>query len=33
MELAGTEIGELVGSTAVTAVVSKSEVFIAHCGE
>jgi serine/threonine protein phosphatase PrpC len=32
-ELAGTEVGEVVGSTAVVAVVSKTEVFVAHCGE
>jgi serine/threonine protein phosphatase PrpC len=32
-ELAGTEVGEVVGSTAVVALVSKTEVFVAHCGE
>ncbi len=32
-ELAGTEVGEVVGSTAVVAVVGKNEVFVAHCGE
>lgn len=32
-ELAGTEVGEVVGSTAVVAVVSRTEVFVAHCGE
>lgn len=33
MELQGTEVGEVVGSTAVTAVVSNTQVYIAHCGE
>eukprot|EP00877_Chromochloris_zofingiensis_P005204 jgi/Chrzof1/14685/Cz09g12010.t1 len=32
-ELAGTEVGELVGSTAVVAVVGKNEVHVAHCGK
>ncbi|WIA23673.1 hypothetical protein OEZ85_000373 [Tetradesmus obliquus] len=32
-ELAGTEVGEVVGSTAVVAVVSRTEVFVAHCGD
>lgn len=32
-ELAGTEVGEVVGTTAVVAVVGKTELFVAHCGE
>ena len=31
-ELAGTEVGELVGSTALVAVVGHSEVYLAHAG-
>lgn len=31
-DLAGTEVGEVVGTTAVVAVVGRSEVFVAHCG-
>jgi serine/threonine protein phosphatase PrpC len=32
-DLAGTEVGEVVGTTAVTAVLSQGELFVAHCGE
>lgn len=32
-DLAGTEVGEVVGTTAVTAVMSEGELFIGHCGE
>jgi serine/threonine protein phosphatase PrpC len=32
-DLAGTEVGEVVGTTAVTAVLSQSELFIGHAGE
>ncbi|KAF8061168.1 ABI1 [Scenedesmus sp. PABB004] len=32
-ELAGTEVGEVVGSTALVAVVGRAEVFVAHCGD
>lgn len=32
-ELSGTEIGEVVGSTAVVALVGSSHIFVAHCGE
>jgi hypothetical protein len=32
-ELAGTEIGEVVGSTAVVALVGASHIYVAHCGE
>lgn len=32
-DLAGTEVGEVVGTTAVTAVLSQGELFIGHCGE
>lgn len=32
-DLAGTEVGEVVGTTAVTAVLSAHELFIGHCGE
>lgn len=32
-DLAGTEVGEVVGTTAVTAVLSQSELFIGHCGD
>jgi hypothetical protein len=32
-ELAGTEVGEVVGTTAVTAVLGQDELFIGHTGE
>ncbi len=32
-ELSGTEIGEVVGSTAVVALVGSSHIFVAHCGK
>lgn len=32
-DLAGTEVGEVVGTTAVTAVLSQSELFIGHAGK
>jgi serine/threonine protein phosphatase PrpC len=32
-DLAGTEVGELVGSTALVAVVGGGEVHLAHCGD
>jgi len=32
-DLAGTEVGELVGSTALVAVVGRGEVHLAHCGD
>ncbi|KIZ03468.1 hypothetical protein MNEG_4488, partial [Monoraphidium neglectum] len=32
-DLAGTEVGELVGSTAVVAVIGRGEVHLAHCGD
>jgi hypothetical protein len=32
-ELAGTEVGEVVGTTAVTAVLAQEELFIGHTGE
>lgn len=32
-DLAGTEVGEVVGTTAVTAVMSEGELFIGHCGD
>lgn len=32
-DLAGTEVGEVVGTTAVVAVVGRSEVYVAHCGK
>jgi hypothetical protein len=32
-DLAGTEVGEVVGTTAVVAVVGQREMFVAHCGE
>ncbi|GBF93577.1 phosphatase 2C catalytic [Raphidocelis subcapitata] len=33
LDLAGTEVGELVGSTALVAVVGRREVHLAHCGD